>query len=189
MMIHNSKHLAIVMLVTPMVGGCATVWPSKHVSKDVAEQRTDRKEELIQSFESKRDTAQFEAAMVRWREGDSEGCRELVDKLLARSPKHRGGRLLRAEFRLVEDRPELAVKDIEALVEEIPNDAEAAHLLGLLLEAAGHNDEALAHFERAVQIEPANSVFASSYQTALVGERVGQAFPPDTNGQEAVARH
>ena len=168
--------------------GCATVWPSKNATEDVAEQRQNRKAELIQSFEKKRDAAQFEAAMVRWREGDSEGCRELVDKLLARSPKHRGGRLLRAEFRLVEDRAELAVKDIEALVEETPDDAEAVHLLGLLLQAAGRDVEALAQFERAVQIEPANNVFASSYQTALVGESVGQAFQPARNGQEMISR-
>ena len=165
------------MLVIPLAGGCASMGPRMPIG-EVAKQQSDRKTQIVQSFEKKRDVAQFEAAMVRWREGDAEGCQELVDKLLARSPKHRGGRLLRAESRLVEEKPELAIADLQALVAEEANDPEAAHLLGLLLEAAERHEEALPYFEKAVQLSPGNTVFAASYQTALVGETEGPPRQP-----------
>ena len=172
----STKQIATVALAWPWLVGCAATRPVKPLVEDVSKQHHDRKTEIIGSFEKKRDAAQFEAAMVRWQEGDAEGSQELVSTLLSRSPKHRGGRLLRAEFRLVEEKPELAIADIEALVDEDPDDAEAAHLLGLLLEASGRQQEALVHFERATQISPDSGVFAASFQTALIGEPAGQAF-------------
>ena len=166
----NLRMLYLLSLTAVLPAGCASVWPPKPAVEDVAVDQQQRKEEMIASFDVKRDEAQFQAAMVRWRERDADGCRELVERLLARSPQHRGGRLLRAEFRLVEERPELAIADIEKLVAEQPADAEAAHMLGLLLEASGRGPESLIHFERASELAPENEVFQTSYHTALVGE-------------------
>lgn len=148
--------------------GCAS-WP-KPAAEDVAELQKQRNAEMIESFEKKRDLAQFEAAMVRWREGDTAACSELVNKLLARTPEHRGGRLLRAELRLLEEKPELAINDIQALVNAEPEDAEAAHMLALLFEAADRPEDALEYYERAARLAPNSQVFATSYHTALVGE-------------------
>ena len=164
------KRFWLTTLVAPALTGCATLWPSPQADKDVAVQQKARKTEMVESFEAKRDAAQFDAAMVRWREGDVRACKELVDKLVMRNPKHRGGRLLQAEIQLDDDKPELAIPDVETLVKEDPKDAEASHLLGLLLEAAGRHPESLPHFERAAQIAPNNHVFAASFQSALVGE-------------------
>ena len=164
-----AKCFLLAAAVAPALAGCATLWPSP-AGKDSVEDHKAHKTEMIESFEAKRDAAQFDAAMVRWREGDIRACKELVDKLVMRNPKHRGGRLLRAEIQLDDDKPELAIADVEALVKDDPKDAEASHLLGLLLEAAGRSSEAMPHFERAAQIAPNNHVFAASFQSALVGE-------------------
>lgn len=146
--------------------GCASGFLPKPKVADVAVDQKQRHDEVVAAFEQKRDHAQFEAAMVRWREGDAAGCRELNDKLLARSPKHRRARLLRAEINLLDDKPEVALADVEKLVEENPQDAEACHMLALLLDASGRAPEALAHFERAAELDPASEVFAASYQAA-----------------------
>lgn len=170
-----------VVILSPLVG-CAS-WPKPSI-QDVAVEQKKRKGELIESFEKKRDTAQFEAAMVRWREGDMAGCSELVNKLLDRTPEHRSGRLLRAELRLIEDKPQLAISDIESLVETEPEDAEAEHMLGLLLEAADRPQDALAHYERAAQLAPDSEVFATSYNTALVGEPATQMSRPERSARQ-----
>jgi tetratricopeptide (TPR) repeat protein len=164
------KHALFLTLMTPVFTGCATLWPSKLTKDETPEKPEAKREELVGAFDAKRDIAQFDAAKARWQEGDTAGCKELVGKILVRNPKHRGGRLLRAELQLVDGKAELAVAEIQSLVDENPQDAEASHMLGLLLEATGQLQEALSHFERAAQIAPENRVFATSYQSALVGE-------------------
>ena len=164
------KYLFPATLIIPVFAGCATFWPSKSVTDEAPEKAEEKRAEMVGSFDAKRDVAQFDAAKVRWREGDTSGCKELVGKLLLRNPKHRGGRLLKAELQLEDGKPDLAIADVETLVKEDPKDAEASHMLGLLLEAVERPQEALPHFERAAQIAPENQVFATSYQSALVGE-------------------
>jgi predicted Zn-dependent protease len=127
-------YLLIASALIAVPSGCASVWPPKPAVDDVAQDSKRRQAEAIQSFESKRDLAQFEAAKVRWREGDMRACKDLVNRLLERNPSHRGGRLLRAELELCEGRPNDVLADIEALVQQDANDAEALYLLGLLQE-------------------------------------------------------
>lgn len=168
---HRPIHyLLIASVFTTVQGGCASFWPPKPAVEDVAENSKRRQAEAIQSFEAKRDLAQFEAAKVRWREGDLRACKDLVNRLLERNPGHRGGRLLRAELELFEGRPNEVLPDIEALVQEEPNDAEALYLLGLLQEESGQAEEALHNFEKALKISPQNEVYLASYESALLGE-------------------
>jgi predicted Zn-dependent protease len=158
------------IVLAASAAGCASGFFPKPKAEDVAAAQEKRHEEVVAAFEQKRDSAQFEAAMVRWREGDAAGCRELIEKLIVRNPKHRGGRLLRAEINLLDEKPELALADIEKLVAENPQDAEACHMLALLLEATGRQAEALVHFERAADLAPESEVFAASYQAVRDGE-------------------
>jgi predicted Zn-dependent protease len=146
--------------------GCAQLSPRAPKEKDHAEVHAEQSAEMVATFETKRDQAQFEAARVRWREGDLPGCREQIDKLLARSPKHRGGRLMRAELRLYENKAEAALPDLEALAADSPKDAEVIHLYGLVLEALGRDAESLTQLQRATELAPHSEVYAASYQLA-----------------------
>lgn len=154
------------MLTASLFAGCAQLSQRAPKDKSHVEAHAEQSAEMVASFESKRDQAQFEAARVRWREGDLPGCREQIDKLLARSPKHRGGRLMRAELRLYENKPEAALPDLEALAAESPQDAEVIHLYGLVLEALGRDAESLTQLKRAAELAPHNEVYAASYQLA-----------------------
>lgn len=162
-------HLSIAVAGSLLVAsacGCASGFSLKPKVKDVAAEQEKRHAEVVATFEQKRDAAQFSAAMVRWQERDIAGCRELNDKLLARNPTHRGGRLLRAEMNLLDEKPELALADIEKLVAENPQDAECFHMLALLLDASGRQAEALTCFEQATELAPGSEVFAASFQAA-----------------------
>jgi len=164
------QQFLIASVLAAVPGGCASLWPPKPAVEDVAENSKRRQADAIQSFETKRDLAQFEAAKVRWREGDLRACKDLVTRLLERNPSHRGGRLLRAELELFEGRPDEVLPDVEALAKQDPKDAEALYLLGLLQEEVGRNEDALHNFEKALKIAPENDVYLASYESALLGE-------------------
>lgn len=160
--------IVICMLLASALG-CASGFGRKPRTKDVAAEQEKRHSEVVAAFEQKRDSAQFSAAMVRWQERDLPGCRELTEKLLARNPTHRGGRLLRAELSLLDDKPEVALTDIEKLFAENPEDAEVCHMLALLLDANGRPSDALDHFAQATELAPESEVFAASFQAARDG--------------------
>jgi tetratricopeptide (TPR) repeat protein len=179
------------IMLAASAAGCASGFFPKPKAEDVAVAQEQRHEEVVAAFEEKRDQAQFQAAMIRWREGDAAACRELTEKLLARNPRHRGGRLLRAELNLIDEKPELALADIEKLVAEHPRDAEVCHMLALLFEATGKRAEALAHFERAAELAPESEVIVASYQAARDGEvLVGDASSdPATISRNETSAH
>jgi tetratricopeptide (TPR) repeat protein len=79
--------------------GCASVkLPAFPEVKDVAPQRKARGAAALREFEQGRDFAEYEAALARWREQDLPGCRERLETLLARNPRHADARLLMAEL-------------------------------------------------------------------------------------------
>jgi Flp pilus assembly protein TadD len=162
--------MTIAVVAGSMLTGCAAMGIPKPKAEVKAEEERQHRAEMLEVFDKKRDAAQFQAALSRWQQGDGPGCRELIQQLLQRSPKHREARMLLAELRLVEETPQTALNDIQKLSSEYPDDAEIEHLLGLLFEASNRNDEALAHFRRAAEIDPANEVYAASYQTATQTE-------------------
>ncbi|MCE9543937.1 MAG: tetratricopeptide repeat protein, partial [Planctomycetia bacterium] len=58
----------------------------------------DRKQQVVRDFERKRDEAEYAAAYDRWQVKDYAGCREGLNSLLKRNPKHADGQKLLARL-------------------------------------------------------------------------------------------
>ncbi len=128
--------------------------------------RKDRAEQAVKDFDRQRDDAQYQAAATSWRQGDYVACNEALDKILARSPKHRNSLLLRADVDLENDRPTEAVDTLRKAVEAYPQDAEVAYKLALALEADHQVSEALHFFQIASQLAPTEDKYAEAFQFA-----------------------
>src|SRR5437868_7058769 len=83
-----------------------------------------RKEEALRQFEKNRDDAQYQAAAAQWQQGEQEACRDLLTKLLARSPDHLQARLLMAEYHLLNTTPQDAMEHVKPAVAKNPKDAQ-----------------------------------------------------------------
>lgn len=128
--------------------------------------RKDRAEQAVKDFDRQRDDAQYQAAATSWRQGDYVACNEALEKILARSPKHRSSLLLRADVDLENDRPTEAVDTLRKAVEAYPQDAEVAYKLALALEADHQVSEALHFFQIASQLAPTEDKYAEAFQFA-----------------------
>jgi len=148
--------------------GCASVpWPKTVTQGDATPQRKQRAEEFNRHFDQQRDFAEFEAARNAWlQQGDPRGCREGLEKLLARQPRHLEARLLMVELSLAEDDFETAALHAKAALDMQPNDARAQYAMAAALDAQGKTSDALAYYERAAKMDPQNKSFAASYQSA-----------------------
>jgi tetratricopeptide (TPR) repeat protein len=155
---------AIILVLTP---GCAGLSSAKSLLvSDAAQKRQKRNEALIKNFESHRDQAAYEAALSRWEQNDSKGCREGLEALLARNPRHIDAQLLLAEVNLLDRRPEDALKQADEALRFQPNNAKAFYTKGLVLDAIGQSAGAIAYYEQAVRIEPENEIYALCYKRA-----------------------
>ena len=156
------------MLLLALSAGCAGIpLPKTITDGDVTPQRKKRNEECVRQFEQQRDFAEFEAAKARWvQQRDLKGCREALEKLLARRPQHRDARLLMVELLLAADDPPAAYKHAKAALDAYPNDAEVQYTMAVTLDAQGKTADALAYYERATKMDPRNESFAAAYRTA-----------------------
>jgi tetratricopeptide (TPR) repeat protein len=138
----------------------------------------------VESFETQRNHAQFEAAVARWRTGDVDGCRAALEDLLQRDPDHREGHLLTAELLLLSDEPEKALQHARGVIERRADDAPAQHTAGLALEALNRREEALACYEQATKVDTSNELFRLTYEHALeaAGGPAPNIEPPPITG-------
>jgi tetratricopeptide (TPR) repeat protein len=171
------KTIASVCLLAALLSGCATLRQMNSPEEDVDVQAQKRRQETVKAFESQRDYAQMEAALSRWKSGDVKGCREGLEKLLARNPQHHEAQLLLADLMLSEQQPEAAVAQLKQTLTDDPSNARAQHTMGLVLEASGKTDEALVYFQRAAELEPKNELYALSYKTAQDASRLEAQGP------------
>ena len=119
-------------LAAALLVGCASLGgPFRPV--DPEKDPKVRKAEALREFEEHRDRGQFQAAASRWRQGDVDGARESLQKLLARRPEHIEARLLLAEVLATTD-PKAALVQAERVVSEHPDHAEAHRLVTALHE-------------------------------------------------------
>jgi tetratricopeptide (TPR) repeat protein len=116
------------------------------------------------------------AAAERWEQQDLQGCRQQLDSLLARNPKHRDAQLLLADVLLASDRSKEALEHLEKLAEANPKDADVQYALGLTLDANGQSAKALPHYEQAANLAPNSEVYAVSYRNA--SESAERPAPP-----------
>ncbi len=156
----------VLVVALALATGCASLRLPAAPVPDIANQQRKRREQAVADFDQKRDTAEYQAALSCWRHGDVAGCRQTLVSLLKRNPKHRQAGLLLAELHLADQQPEEARRQAEAVLALYPDDAQAHHVLGLALEAAGQGEAARSHFEQAVQLDPKNETYALSRQTA-----------------------
>lgn len=159
--------LTLAFLLTVTVGCAGIRAPKTMTQGDVSVQLKKRNEEFTQEFEKQRDFAEYQAAKARWeQQRDPKGCREALEKLLARKPEHREGRLLLAELCLAEENPQAAYDQAKATLDTYPNDAQVQYTVALTLDALGNPAEAVNYYERATQMDPRSEAFAAAYRTA-----------------------
>jgi len=128
---------------------------------DVAAERKTRELEVAQSFETKRNEAQWLAARSVYRSGDARQAERLLKALLSRAPDHAPARRLVAELYLDRDEPQRALPHLEILAELTPEDASVHHVLGFVYDALGNVPAAERHLQLAAELSP-QSGFAQS---------------------------
>ena len=177
--------------------GCSSLSVSDPSGEGISEKRQQRTEEAVRSFESSRDSAQYQAALACWNQHDVKGCEEGLRRLLQRNPNYRDAQLLMAEVYLTSNRPQEAFNCVEQALAAHPNDARVQYTMGLLLDTTGQSTGALAYYRQAAKLEPGNEVYAVGYQTAVEaagdqrrdargeGRGAGSTAPPPSNSPEA----
>jgi Tfp pilus assembly protein PilF len=166
--------------------GCAATKAFGPPEDDVHAQRVKRDAETTRRFSSHRDMAEFEAAMDRWNQQDVKGCRDQLDRLLARNPDHRDARLLMADVLVARRQPHEALSQVRQALKAHPTDPDVQYAMGLMLDANGQGGEALSYYERAAKAEPSNEAYAMSYRTAREAAARPPAAPPPPAGVTAV---
>ena len=127
----SARCLPLPLLAALLVGCASLGGPFKPVNPEKDPKA--RKAEALREFEEHRDRGQFQAAASRWRQGDADGARETLQKLLIRRPDHVESRLLLAEVLAGSD-PRAALAQAEQVVSEHPDHAEAHRLVTSLHE-------------------------------------------------------
>jgi Flp pilus assembly protein TadD len=141
--------------------GCRAM-PAVDLPADVHPQQRQRQEQLVAEFEAHRDWAQCEAARARLQHSDLQGCRTLLEALLARNPNHRDGRLLMADVELFARRLPEAIEHARHATTLDPADAEAHHALALLLEASGDSAQAAIYHQQAARLAPHHELYQAA---------------------------
>jgi Tfp pilus assembly protein PilF len=150
--------LAIVASVLLLTAGCAG-WKRNLAALTAMPERKEREAEAVRSFEQHRDTAQLQAALDRWHQGDVSGCEARLAALVERRPDFSDARLRLGEALAARGEAAKAEAQFRAVLEREPNRAEAHHAIGLLLDAVGKTEESRQHLARAVELEPENEVY------------------------------
>jgi predicted Zn-dependent protease len=147
--------------------GCAAPKFLAKPEPDISAKRAARHEETLLHFEERRDSAQFLAAMDRWRDGDPFMCEAQLRSLVSRNPKHLEARRALADLSLERGDVATAERELRSILETFPEDAHTHHSLGLLLDMTGHTGEGRTHLARAAELSPDNSLFQLCVQETV----------------------
>jgi tetratricopeptide (TPR) repeat protein len=159
----------------------------KGLNGSVSETREQRLREVAADFDRRRDEAQYQAALNRWREDDAAGCREALAQLLTRTPSHCAARLLLADVELSQGSPKAALEQARQVLALEPKNAEAHHVMGLALDALGETTAAISHYEQATRLDSQNEQYAACYHAALDASLTPNAIPSDAIRPENIA--
>lgn len=143
----------------------------------LTETREQRLREVAADFDRRRDEAQYQAALNRWREDDAAGCREALGQLLARTPSHCRARLLLADVELSQGNAKAALEQARQVLALEPKNAEAQQVMGLSLDALGETTAAISHYEQATRLDSQNEQYAACYHAALDASIPPNAVP------------
>lgn len=136
-------------------------------SATLSETREQRLRQVAADFDQRRDEAQYQAALNRWREDDSAGCRQSLEQLIARNPQHCPARLLMAQVCLSDGNAKAALEQVRQVLALEPKNAEAHYLMGLSLDGLGETGPAIAEYEKATRLDSQNEQYAACYHAAL----------------------
>jgi Tfp pilus assembly protein PilF len=157
----------LLTFVLLLASGCAG-FRENVFSPGVTPPRQKRSSEAIHEFEDRRDAAQLAAALDRSRQGDTARAEAMLAALVNRRPDYIDARLRLAEI-LWSREDDSAEQHLRAIIQSNPVHAEAHHTLGLLLSATARTSEAHQHLLKAVELEPQNEVFATTYRSQAGG--------------------
>ncbi len=185
--LHVRSALTIVASVL-LVTGCATVDKQlAEIPDDVTPTRNVREEEAVTEFEQTRDSALYQAALARWRDGDAVESESLLTRLLQRNDEHREARLMLADLYAATGKSKAAEQHLRLLIERKADDAQAHHSLGMLLDMTGKVDEAQNHLQKAAELEPENELYAISLTTTQADSNAPPDRPKSSRRIEAKA--
>lgn len=159
----NCVERVLVLSFALICGGCASLPAKSPVSEDIAEQRKSRQQKVVAEFATRRDEAQLKAAMARWTEGDEEGCETSLRQLLTRNPRNKDAGIALADLLTHKEDWKAAEELFRRLLADL-DDPQIHHSLALLLDATDRCNEAVFHFQRAVELEPQNELYALSLE-------------------------
>jgi len=143
--------------------GCAG-WKQKVKKPDLSENREARSEVAVRDFEQRRDTAQLNAALDRWKQGDAAAAESMLAAIIRRRPESCEARMRLAE--ILWSRGDVAAEPhLRTVLEAEPNRAEAHHAIGLLLDGTGRSDEAREHLTKAANLEPENEIYRTTAES------------------------
>ncbi len=153
------------MMALALCCGCASTQPVLTKGNSPPALSPERKAEAIVLFEAQRDTAQLQAALNRWKEGNPTACERALASLVQQRPQFVEARVQYAELLLSENNPAAAEHQLRQALNLAPGRADIHHSLAMALEAGGNNDAANEHFRKALELEPESPV----YQMAVEG--------------------
>ncbi len=143
-----------------VASGCALPKPwQKSTGADVAPLRGTRRDQAMKQFEQHRDSAQYLAAMDRWKAGDTFTCEAELRALVGRNPKHLEARQALADLALERGDTTKAETELRELLKIAPEDAQTHHSLGLLLHSQQRDTEAQEHLAKAATLAPDNMLY------------------------------
>jgi Tfp pilus assembly protein PilF len=146
--------------------GCAG-WREKVQPSTLSAKREDRAAEAVRNFEERRDSAQLEAALDRWNQGDASRAEAMLAAIIKRRPDYADARLRLAEILWSRSDAD-AEPHLRAVLQTQPDRAEAHHALGLVLDGTGRGDEARQHLTKAAELEPDNEVYRQTRESLAV---------------------
>lgn len=117
-------------------------------------------------FESQRDSAQLQAALNRWKEGNVAACERALASLVHQRPQFVEARIHYAELLLSQNNAAAAEEQLREALKLAPGRADIYHALALAVEASGNSAAAAEFFQKAAQLEPENPL----YQLAMEGQ-------------------
>ena len=157
-------------LVGFALAGCAA-WKEKvQQPPTISQTRDERASETVRDFEERRDAAQLQAALDRWKQGDAGRAEAMLTAIVSRRSDCLEARLRLAEI-LWSRGDQAAEIHLRAVLASEPDRAEAHHALGVLLDATGRGEESREHLSQAAAVEPENEVYRLTWESVAAKVR------------------
>jgi predicted Zn-dependent protease len=160
-------HAALpLVMVTALCCGCVSAGPTAATKGKLPPPLSpERRAEVIAQFESQRDNAQLQAALNRWREGNSSACERALASLVEKRPEFVDARVQYAELLVSKDNPAAAEHQLREALRLAPERADIHYSLAIALNSGGNPAAATEHFRKAAELDPQSPV----YQAAMEG--------------------